>query len=347
MDTRQIDPIAELLHNKSKKIVLVCHVNPDGDAIGSSMGLYHALKRLDFEHVTVISPNAFPAFLEWIPGSEHILLANKQTRKCTEVLKVADVIFCLDFNDIDRVEDLSARLRKSPAKRVLIDHHPDPQHNDFNYMISETGASSTAELVYQFIAAWAGPDTFNNTIAQCLYAGIVTDTGSFSYACNNPETYYITARLMELGVDGEKIHRQIYDTYSADRLRLLGYCLSEKLVVLPQYKTAYIYLSQDDLKNFNYREGDTEGVVNYGLSIKGIALAAIFIERKDIIKVSLRSEGEVNVNILARKYFNGGGHRNAAGGNYKESLANTLRYFEETLRNIAPDNFSLLDDETQ
>lgn len=337
----QREQISNLLSEKSVNIVIVSHVNPDGDAIGSSMGLYHALRNLEYSSVNVISPNAFPAFLNWIPGSDSIWLANRDTKKCTELLKNAQVIFCLDFNDIDRVEDLSVRMRKSPAYRVLIDHHPDPRE-DYDVMISDVSASSTAELVYRFLVAWAGKECINLVVAQCLYAGIVTDTGSFSYGCNNPQTYLITAHLMELGVDGEKIHRLIYDTYSEGRMRLLGYCLSQKMVVLPQFKTAYIYLSQEDLKRFDYQEGDTEGVVNYGLSIRDIVLAAIFIERKDTIKISLRSEGQVNVNVLARKYFNGGGHRNAAGGNHKDSLDNTVSYFESLLQTLSIDNFAAL-----
>ncbi len=343
MDKVEIKRIKNILKDKATSIVIVSHVNPDGDAVGSSLGLFHYLRNAGYKKVNVISPNAFPEFLSWMPGSEKIILANQQSKIASELLKNAAVLFCLDFNDMERTDDLSARLKKSTATKILIDHHPDPQPG-FHIVLSQVTASSTAELMYEFFEALQGVEYIDKTVAECLYAGIITDTGSFSFACNNPRTYHITAILIALGVDGEKIHRLIYDTYSEDRMRLLGYCLSEKLKVLKEHKTSYIWLSANDLQRFNFKEGDTEGVVNYGLSIKGIALTAIFIERKDNIKISLRSEGQVNVNVLARKYFNGGGHKNAAGGNHKDTLENTLTYFENLLEQISTDNFKALDE---
>jgi bifunctional oligoribonuclease and PAP phosphatase NrnA len=341
LDKSLIKPVKKLLSDKSKKIVIISHVNPDGDAIGSSLALYHFLKKTGFHNTIAISPNSFPSFLEWMPGSEDIILGTKSSALSGQKIKEADLIFCLDFNDIERTEDLSNRLIKAGGIKVLIDHHPDPQPH-FDHVISQISASSTAEMIYEFITGLESEKNINKTIAECLYTGIVTDTGSFSYSCNNPRTYEIVANLMSFGIDGEKIHRLVYDTYSEHRMRLLGHCLSTNMVVLHEHSTAFIFLSAADLKKFNYQEGDTEGVVNYGLSIKGIKLAAIFIERKDNIKISFRSEGNVDVNILAREYFNGGGHKNAAGGNFKDTLENTIRYFESIIRNLSKEDFRAL-----
>ena len=316
-------------------------MNPDGDAVGSSLGLYQYLKNCKYEQVRVILPNKHPEFLHWIPNNARLLTANRKESGAKKIINCADVIFCLDFNDLDRTDQLATHIRKSSAKKILIDHHPDPKQ-EFDVIISDVNASSTSEMIYNFIISNNHKQLIDLQIAECLYAGIITDTGSFSYACNNPETYLIVAHLMELGVNAEKIHRLIYDTYSEDRMRLLGYCLSDKLVVLPQHKTAYIYLSVSDLERFNYKDGDTEGVVNYALSIKGVELAVIFIEKKEIVKLSLRSKGEVNVNVLARNFFNGGGHQNAAGGNHKDTLENTLSFFNKILDDISADCFKIL-----
>ncbi len=341
LKNKAIDEIKDLLREKQKKIVLVSHVNPDGDAVGSLLAFYHYLKIKEFEDIDMILPNAFPSFLEWMPGSDLIKIATENGQMARKIIKDTDIVFCLDFNHFERSDQLEAHLEKSNATKVLIDHHPDPA-DTFHISFSVSETSSTAELIYDLIAGLKDEKLLNQDIAQCIYAGIVTDTGSFSYACNYPQTYEKIAKLMDTGIDGEKIHRMIYDTYSESRLRLLGYCLSERLVVMEEHKTAYIYLTKNDLKKFDYKDGDTEGVVNYALSMKNIALGVIFIERKEIIKISFRSEGDLNVNILARKYFNGGGHKNAAGGNFKDSLQNTLKYFEQIIRSFSQDNFKAM-----
>ncbi|MBW6478599.1 MAG: bifunctional oligoribonuclease/PAP phosphatase NrnA [Bacteroidales bacterium] len=341
MDKSLIKAVKKLLSDKSKKIVIISHVNPDGDAIGSSLALYHFLINTGFHNTVSISPNSFPSFLEWMPGGKNIIMGNKSSTLSGEKIREADLIFCLDFNDIERTEDLSNRLIKAKGIKILIDHHPDPKPH-FDYVLSQISASSTAEMIYEFITQVESEKAVTKSIAECLYTGIVTDTGSFSYGCNNPRTYEIVAHLISLGVDGEKIHHLVYDTYSEHRMRLLGQCLSSNLVVMHEQSTSYIFLSAADLKKFNYQEGDTEGVVNYGLSISGIMLAAIFIERKENIKISFRSQGNVDVNILAREYFNGGGHKNAAGGNFKDTLENTIRYFEGIIRNLSKEDFRAL-----
>ncbi len=332
LDQVNIRKVKQLLSDKDQPIAIVTHTNPDGDALGSSLGLYGFLLLSGFSNLRVITPNGYPSFLRWLPWQEEIIIADQNTEVATAAFLGASVIFCLDFNGLNRVNGLEEPLRQSKATKILIDHHPQPAP-DFDIMFSDTRVSSTAELIYDFIVALGGEKVLDKRIAECLYAGIVTDTGSFSYACNEPKTYEITARLIALGVDGERLHRLIYSTYSADRMRLLGYCLSERLQVLPEQGAAYISLSAGDLEQFNHQEGDTEGVVNYAMSIENINLAALFIEKEDHVKISLRSSGPVDVNLLARNHFNGGGHRNAAGGKSFESLEETTMRFESLLRN--------------
>jgi len=343
LDKNLISKLSSILSDKSLKVVIISHVNPDGDAIGSSLALYQYLKSKSFENVEVVIPNMHPSFLTWMPCNDRITTATNKNSPATRLLKDADLIFCVDFNDLERTDQLAASIRNSKAIRVLIDHHPDPKP-EFDIMFSYTATSSTSELVYDLIVAMGHKNVLSKDMAACLYAGIITDTGSLSYGCNYPKTYYIIAHLMELGIDGEFIHRLIYDTYSEDRMRLLGYSLSDRLVVLHSCKTAYIHLSSQDLKNFNYKEGDTEGVVNYALSIQGIELAAIFIEKKGVVKISLRSKGDINVNNIARTYFNGGGHKNAAGGRSKRSLDDTVAYFKSIVVEIYSSEFRTLKD---
>jgi phosphoesterase RecJ-like protein len=323
--------IKELLR-RPKDIVILVHYNPDGDALGAALALSMYLKQKN-HHVRVISPNAFPEFLQWMPQSENILLATQKLDYCQEIIRNTDVIFCVDFNASNRVGLLQQVLESTKSIKIIIDHHVDPSDIfDIYYSVSEN-ISSTSELIYNFLIYKLGEkDIITSDMAKCLYVGIITDTGSLSYACDNPSTYRIIGRLIAMGIDGEAIHRKIYDTYSEDRLRLLGYCLSERLRILHRYATSYIYLTKEDLKKFSYKHGDTEGFVNYGLSIKNIDFTAIFIERDDRIKISFRSMNDFNVNEYARKYFNGGGHKNAAGADSFLSMDETLSYFEKSLK---------------
>jgi bifunctional oligoribonuclease and PAP phosphatase NrnA len=332
LDSSGIRKVKQLLSEKDQPITIVTHTNPDGDALGSSLGLFGFFKLSGYSNVKVITPNGYPSFLWWMPWQQEIIIADKHPAISHAAIIGASLVFCLDFNGLNRVDGLESILRQTSAKKILIDHHPQPA-DEFDILFSDTRVSSTAELVYEFIVALGGEKQIDKRVAECLYAGIVTDTGSFSYACNEPRTYEITARLIALGVDGEHLHRLIYDTYSADRMRLLGYCLSEKLKVLPNEQAAYISLSAADLLRFNHQDGDTEGVVNYAMSIENINLAALFIEKEDHIKISFRSAGKVDVNRLARNHFNGGGHRNAAGGKSHLNLEDTTNLFEELLIN--------------
>ncbi len=327
LETALISSLQELLTDRQRQISIVVHTNPDGDAIGSALGFFTVLHRLGYSKVSVIAPNAYASFLHWMPGNDHVIIASEKPGVAKAAISNAHLLFCLDFNGFSRAEQLENALANSKAIKIMIDHHPQPEKG-FDLIFSDTGVSSTAELIYEVITALGHEDAIDLDAAQCLYAGIVTDTGSFSFSCNNPRTYEITARLIGKGVDGAHIQRLIYSTYSAQRMRLLGFCLSEKLVVLEQHHTAYISLTKDEMQRFDHKEGDTEGIVNYALSIKGIRMAALFVEKDDCIKLSLRSTDPVDVNIFAREHYNGGGHKNAAGGKSFTDMHNTLMKFE-------------------
>ncbi|MCX6248977.1 MAG: bifunctional oligoribonuclease/PAP phosphatase NrnA [Bacteroidetes bacterium] len=328
MQKEELTNIINLL-STPRKIVITAHTNPDGDAIGSGLAMYGYLQKKGHDVMFMI-PDPDPEFLHWMPFHSLIMVYRDQQELCLEAIKKAEVIFCLDYNSLGRLGRAEEPVRNSNAAKILIDHHRDPAP-DFDYILSIIETSSTSELVYDFISACGDAEMIDQDIAACIYAGIITDTGSFSYSCNYEKTYLITADLYRKGIDGEHIHRHVYDTYSEGRLRLLGYSISEKLVVLKEYHTAYIYLSKEDLDRFNYQVGDTEDIVNYGLSVAGINLAALFTERDGVVRISLRSKGNFSVNDIARKYFNGGGHVNAAGANSTISLEETVRIFVEML----------------
>lgn len=329
LEENKVNKAAKILSEKNQKIVITTHVNPDGDAIGSSLALYKFLKLSGNKNVTAITPNDYASFLKWMPGNDEIMIAENNPDAAANTITEADLIFCLDYNDIERTENLKQPLKNSKARTVLIDHHPQPGEG-FDIVFSYINTSSTAEIVFKLIKA-IDKGKLNKDIAACLFAGIMTDTGSFSYGCNNPETFTICAELIRTGINAENIHRLVYDTYSVSRMKLLGYCLNEKLTVLPEFNSAYICLTKKELEKFDHQEGDTEGVVNYALSIRNIDLAALFIEKDDHVKISLRSIGDVNVNDFAREFFNGGGHANAAGGKYLKNISSAVEYFESAL----------------
>jgi len=263
-------------------------------------------------------------------GSGEMLVWTLHREACLKAIGAADIIVAADYNNLSRLNEAGEYVKRSQALKVLIDHHLEPS-GEFDLAVSISKTSSTSELVYAFMEQAGDLGLLDKAIAECLYAGIITDTGSLSYSCNYVKTYEILAHLFRFGIDGEHLHRLIYDTYSESRLRLLGLSVSDRLVVLPEYHTAFITLTRDDLRRYNYQIGDTEGVVNYALSIKDINLAALFIERDGIVKVSLRSKGNFAVNTMAAKYFDGGGHRNAAGANCTTSLEETVARFLEIL----------------
>jgi phosphoesterase RecJ-like protein len=264
--------------------------------------------------------------------SDDIIIYKKQTKQAKLAIANADLVICLDFNSLNRADKAEYAIRNTQAFKVLIDHHQQPECFA-DLIISDTAVSSTSELLYEIILQAEYMQYVDSDVAEALYVGIMTDTGSFSYSCNRSRTFFIVSRLIEYGIDVAAIHQKVYDTNSEERLRLLGHCLSKKLVVLDDCNTAYIYLDKKELKEFNYKKGDTEGVVNYALSLKGINLAAIFIEKENMIKVSFRSKGSFSVNEFARKHFNGGGHNNAAGGESYVSLEKSIKEFENLLEN--------------
>lgn len=328
--------IAQQLLSTADSIVVVSHRNPDGDAIGSALGLGLLLKKLK-HNVQIILPNDFPGFLAWLPESQNILIFENEVAKATEVLQQADLVFTLDFNAFHRTGDLMGQaLSALSAHFIMIDHHERP--DDYaQYMYSDISFSSTCEMVYHFIVQLGYQHLIDKDIASCLYTGIVTDSGSFKYSSTTSTTHRVVASLIDAGIENAKIHNLLFDNNSYNRLKLLGRAL-EKMTVLPEYKTAYIVLSQADLNEFDFQKGDTEGIVNYPLTIKGIDFSVIFIENttEGIIKMSLRSQGNFDVNLFARNYFNGGGHKNASGGRSDKSLSEAVGYFLSIIQQDNP-----------
>lgn len=318
----------QLLSGKPE-VLITTHYNPDGDAIGSSLALYHFLLKQGI-NAKVLIPNELPTFLQWMPGADKVILYSGNEDSCNKLIASAELIFCIDYNGLSRVKLFTDQLRAAQAPRILIDHHIQPE-NDFDLVFSTTNVSSTSELLFNILAESGFLSDVSKDMAECLFVGMMTDTGSFSYACNQPETFEIAANLIKTGFDVEKIHRMVYDTYSESRMRLLGFCLANRLKVIPEFATAYIWLTRDDLNQFNYQQGDTEGVVNYALSIQNVAMAALFTERDDRIRVSLRSKGVFSVNDFSGKHLDGGGHRNAAGGDIFKPMYESLAYFESLL----------------
>mgnify|MGYP000883440378 CR=1 FL=1 len=322
---------AEILEIKSllipqNKIVIITHYNPDGDAIGSSLGLKHYLQAKGI-HAEVVVPNDFPKFLKWMPDAKKSIIAEYKRKVAFDLLNEADVIFCLDFNSPSRIGILGDWLVKSKAKKILIDHHQQPEQFDFVY--SDTIIPATCQMIYHFIEAMNGEDLVNKDIAECLYTGIMTDTGGFRFRSTSATTHRIVANLIEKGADPSVITSNTWDTNTVSRLHLLALILG-RIEVVNDGKVAVLYLTRKELQEYGFQKGDTEGFVNYGLSIVGVRMSAFFMEDlyDDFIKISFRSKDDVDVNQFSRKYFSGGGHINAAGGKSLESLMDTLETFK-------------------
>ena len=325
MNDKEIQEIVGLL-STPKKIVIIPHRSPDGDAMGSTLGLYHLLMQMKHQAV-VISPNDFPSFLDWMPGSENVLVYENDREATSKRIAAADLIFTLDFNALHRTGEMETVLSKVSVPFIMIDHHQSPD-TYAKYTFSDTSYGSTCEMLYNFMVQIGKKALIDKTIATCLYTGILTDSGGFKFPKTTGNTHRIVAEFIELGVENTVIPTLLFDNSSYNRLQLLGRAL-QNLKVIADKKTAYITLSQKELDDFGYEKGDTEGIVNYGLSIKGIHFAAIFIEHTDekIIKISFRSQGDFDVNLFARSHFNGGGHMNAAGGKSNETLEKTIEKF--------------------
>ena len=313
------------LLSPNSRVVITTHQRPDGDAMGSSLGLYNFLKD-KIAALKVITPGSYPEFLHWLPGSQDTLNYEVDPKSADRLIDEADVIFCLDFNWLNRIDGMEGVVRRSKARKILVDHHLNPE-SVFDYNFSYTDASSTCELIYQLIAGLEQESHIDKNIATCLYCGILTDTDSFRFNSVKPVTHRIVARLLEAGAVNNEIYDHVFENYSEDKLRLTGYALLEKLVVLREYSASYITLSEDELKRFNFKSGDTEGLVNLALGISGIRLAAFFSQREGVIRISFRSKGDFSVKELAADHFDGGGHKNAAGGTSLESLDKAVKKF--------------------
>ncbi len=327
-----IQPLKRLLESP-KDIVVVTHYKPDADALGSSLGLAGFLKKKGHS-VLVVTPSDYPSFLAWMPGNEEVIAVSKEAPgsldRAVGVISKADILFCLDFSNLNRIQDLEGAVRTSSAVKVLVDHHLEPE-KFADYEQWTTKAASTAGLIYQLIVQLGEKHLIDEGIANCLYAGLMTDTGGFRHSNTTREEFLIASELVGAGANPSLVAKLIYDTNSLERLRLTGFVLSEKLQVLPEFQTAYMALSAQDLKQFSSQTGDTEGLVNYGLSITGIRLSVLLHERKEEIKFSFRSLGDFSVNEMARKHFEGGGHKNASGGTFKGTLEGALKKFLDLL----------------
>ena len=334
--------VKELL-GSPKRIIIIPHKNPDADALGSSLGLRgYLIKR--GHNVTVISPSDYPKFLDWMEGNESVeIFSSKKEKSFQKMIDGADIVFCLDFNSLARIDDLGKMVSKSNASKFLIDHHLDPDcFADFAF--ASTEASATAELIYEFIIKMGDRELIDASMAESLYAGIMTDTGQFKHRNTNQNVHYVTANLMELGADTAKVGSLIYDTNSYDRLKFLGFALSQRLTYLKEYHTAYIAISSEDLRSFNSKTGDTEGLVNYALSLEGVVLGILISEKEDGVRLSLRSKGDFSVNEFAKKFFNGGGHKNAAGGTSDLSFEDTVKKLNKILKSYTSELNSIADE---
>ena len=312
--------------SNSKKVVITMHQKPDGDAMGSTLALFHFLKQLGHD-ACVISPTNWASFLNWMPGCKAVIDYDKNSVSANQLIASADWIFCLDFNTLGRTKNMEQALLAAAGQRILIDHHQAPQTEVFAYGISDTAKSSTAEMVFDFIIAAGYADKINEDVAECIYTGVMTDSGSFRFPSTTSNVHKLVAFLKEKGLQHSKVHEAIYDNFSENRLRFIGNVLLNRMEVFYEYNTALITIPQSDLLKYDVKTGDTEGLVNYPLSIEGIKLAAIIIDRGEERKCSFRSKGDFDVNTFGRTYFGGGGHFNAAGGQTSLPLEEAAAHF--------------------
>ena len=321
----------ETYFERAGKLVIVTHVSPDGDALGSSLGLYHFLSSQG-KTVNVIVPNAFPDFLRWMPGAKDIIRYDKYAEFADKLIGEADVICCLDFNALSRIDKMSKVVGEAPGRKVMVDHHLDPEPF-CNVTISHPEISATSELVFRLICRMGCFDDISFEGAECIYTGMMTDTGGFTYNSNSREIYFIISELLSKGIDKDEIYRRVFNTYSEGRLRLMGYVLYEKMQVFAQFRSALIWLTKAEQGQFQYMKGDTEGFVNMPLQIKGICFSVFLREdtEKNMIKVSLRSVGKFPCNKVAAEFFNGGGHLNASGGEFYGTMDEAIELFKRAL----------------
>ncbi len=324
--------LSELL-DSADNILLISHINPDGDAIGSQLALYHYLNSKG-KKAGMMCPNNLQEFLKWMDGSDKINVFIRKRKKCISLIESADLILMMDFNQPNRLGEAEEFVIRSSATKVIIDHHLEPK--DFaNLIISDPSSCSTSELVYEMVTLMNGGPFLNKSYSEDIYVGIITDTGNFEHGSYTGRTLRIIAGLLESGIDKYQLLNIVYNNFSADRMKLMGLALKERMTVLSEYRTAYISLTKKDLADFNHVKGDTEGFVNLPLSIKGINFSVLFIEKDNFVKLSFRSKGKFPVNEFASRYFTGGGHRNASGGEFYDTLENTIKYFLKVLEENA------------
>jgi phosphoesterase RecJ-like protein len=314
----------------SDNILLISHINPDGDAIGAQLALFYYLLSTG-KTADMIAPNNLQEFLKWMDGADKINVFIRQRERCKELIERADLIVMLDFNQSNRLGEAEQLVLASKAKRVVIDHHLNPD-NYSDLLISDPSACSTSEIIYRIVTELNGSPFIYRPYAEALYVGIITDTGNFDHGSYSGDTFRIVADLLETGIDKGKIQNLVYNNFSSDRMRLMGYALNQKMVIIPEFQTAYISLSKNDLKTYHYVKGDTEGFVNMPLSINGIVFSVFFVEKDGFVKLSFRSKGTFPVNEFASRFFYGGGHLNASGGEYPDTLENTVSYFLKILK---------------
>ena len=336
---KQIESLKEMLAQPCLRIVILSHTNPDGDAVGSSLAWAEVLRARGHE-VTCVVPNKYPYFLDWMPGIEEVVVFKTDTEgRAVKAIAEADVLFCLDFNAVSRLEILSETIQgNTTARRVLIDHHLQPDEG-FDIVFSHPESSSTCFLVYCLVEAMYGTGAITRRMGELLYVGMMTDTGNFAFSHLTPELFRAVAVLLEKGISIPEIHNSVYNAYTEGRARLFGYAINRKMALIEDGTVAYMSLLESEMRRFQFQQGDSEGFVNYALTIKKVKMSAMFLAHRKFIRISLRSRGDVDVNLFARKYFNGGGHKNAAGGKSFLSMEETIDHYIRSVREFAEEGY--------
>lgn len=335
LSEKHIVSLRELLARPRLRIVIVSHTNPDGDAVGSSLAWAEVLRSLGHEVLCVV-PNKYPYFLDWMPGiGEVVIFKSDAEGRARRAIEEADVIFCLDFNAISRLEILSETIAaNTAARRVLIDHHLQPDEG-FDIAFSHPESSSTCYLVYRLVEALYGREAITRRMAELLYVGMMTDTGNFAFSHLTPDLFRAVADLVEKGISIPEIHNNVYNAYTEGRARLFGYAINRKMELIEDGTVAYMSLKENEMRRFQFQQGDSEGFVNYALTIRKVKMSAMFLAHRKFIRISLRSRSDVDVNLFARRYFNGGGHKNAAGGKSYLTMEETIDHYIRSVREFA------------
>ncbi|MFI3289512.1 MAG: DHH family phosphoesterase [Rikenellaceae bacterium] len=321
---------------ESQKIAVIAHTNPDGDALGATLAWSRVLRSMGHS-VECIAPNRYPYFMEWMEGIKDYIIHKNDSERAERVIQESDIIFCMDFNTTSRLEALGAAIdQNTTAKRVLIDHHLSPDKN-FDATFSFPEESSTCFVTYSLIEACFRTKVIDNVVADNLYVGMMTDTGNFSFANLSPALFRAVAVLVEQGANIPEINIKVYNSFSEGRARLFGYVVNRKMEIIENGQVAFMSLTEGEMRRHHFQQGDSEGFVNYPLTVGSMKISALFVAHRKFIRVSLRSRGSIDVNLFARKYFNGGGHKNAAGGKSELSMADTIAKFKSAIAEFIAD----------